>query len=383
MQEDLAAMGHTPDDDEFYAIILGSLPSSFEPFISALNATSSVLGTVLSPDELIQAFTDEYERRNIGKSSKREEENAAFSTEEGNGRKGNNRKGKCYNCGKPGHRKDNCWEEGGGKEDQKPNWLKEKEKWQKEREGSKEKEKPKAAATSAITEDAAWMAHFSDSDSDDNGNTMSSTNVTLNDLLEVDEELRKEMNKCRREYYSVSSTGNMATHEIPTGRKLDLSNLQPRSTWVHKMNGSEESQGHWDEQVERESIEINEQVDNEGNQPIPQPAEPKTEEVGWTTNDSPATEAERQLEIETVGKPTMPQTERNDPKGLPLAQPEEQGEYEDKAANGETGEDVVEVDWGIATVDERPKEADMKVELTREYYPGAAWDFQNIGRLLR
>ena len=48
MREDLAAMGHTPDDDEFYAIILGSLPSSFEPFISALNATSSVLGTVLS-----------------------------------------------------------------------------------------------------------------------------------------------------------------------------------------------------------------------------------------------------------------------------------------------------------------------------------------------
>ncbi len=46
MREDLATMGHPPDDDEFYAIILGSLPSSFEPFISALNATSSVLGTV-------------------------------------------------------------------------------------------------------------------------------------------------------------------------------------------------------------------------------------------------------------------------------------------------------------------------------------------------
>ena len=37
------------------------------------------------------------------------------------------------------------------------------------------------------------MAHFSDSDCDDDDNTMSSTNVTLEDLLEVDEELQKEM----------------------------------------------------------------------------------------------------------------------------------------------------------------------------------------------
>ncbi len=133
MREDLALMGHAPGDDELYAIILGSLPYSFEPFIwiiSALNATSSVLGMILSPNDLMQAFTDEYEHRNLGKSSKRDEntENVAFSTNEGNGWKGNGEKGKCYNCGKPGHRKDNCWEEDSGKEDQKPNWLKEREK---------------------------------------------------------------------------------------------------------------------------------------------------------------------------------------------------------------------------------------------------------------
>ena len=72
MQEDLASMGHPPGDDEFYAIILGSLSSSYEPFISALNATSSIVGTVLSPDELIQAITDEYNHQNLAKGSKKD-----------------------------------------------------------------------------------------------------------------------------------------------------------------------------------------------------------------------------------------------------------------------------------------------------------------------
>ena len=61
MREDLAAMGHSPTDDDFYVIVLGSLPSSYDPFISALNATSSVLGTFLSPDDLMQTITDKYD----------------------------------------------------------------------------------------------------------------------------------------------------------------------------------------------------------------------------------------------------------------------------------------------------------------------------------
>ena len=57
MRKDLASMGHAPGDDELYVIILGSLPYSFKPFISALNATSSVLETILLPNDLMQAFT--------------------------------------------------------------------------------------------------------------------------------------------------------------------------------------------------------------------------------------------------------------------------------------------------------------------------------------
>jgi hypothetical protein len=38
MREDLAAMGQKLEDSDFYAIIMGSLPGSYDPYISAVNA---------------------------------------------------------------------------------------------------------------------------------------------------------------------------------------------------------------------------------------------------------------------------------------------------------------------------------------------------------
>ncbi|KAF8815817.1 hypothetical protein BYT27DRAFT_7009329, partial [Phlegmacium glaucopus] len=62
MRKDLASMGQPLVDNNFYAIILGSLPSSYNPYISAVNATSSVLGKTLSPNDLMQTISEEYER---------------------------------------------------------------------------------------------------------------------------------------------------------------------------------------------------------------------------------------------------------------------------------------------------------------------------------
>ncbi len=39
MREELTSMGHPPDDTEFYAIVMGSLPPSYDNFVSVIDAT--------------------------------------------------------------------------------------------------------------------------------------------------------------------------------------------------------------------------------------------------------------------------------------------------------------------------------------------------------
>ena len=53
IRENLASMGQPPTDSDFYTAVLGSLPSLYENYISAVIATSSVLGKTLTANELI------------------------------------------------------------------------------------------------------------------------------------------------------------------------------------------------------------------------------------------------------------------------------------------------------------------------------------------
>lgn len=144
MREDLASMGHPPTEQDFYAIILGSLPPSYDPYISAVNATSSVLGTTLSSNDLMLTVTEEYERRAMKQKGGRKEENSAFSANDSKSQKKNI---ECFNCGKKGHKKPECWAPGGGKEGQGPNQKgkgKAKETAAAAKEKSKEDEKEEA-----------------------------------------------------------------------------------------------------------------------------------------------------------------------------------------------------------------------------------------------
>ena len=122
--------------------------------------------------------------------------------------------------------------------------------------------------------------------------------MNLNDFLEVDEELRKEMTRGQKEpqeeCYSAQDTDPVSTRN-----------------WVHKTTSSkpkEERLDWWDELVEGGRDNIDERVDEAGNQPIPQLGKPEPKKVKQTDDDLPAIKAETTLNEKLL-----------------LVQPEEQG----------------------------------------------------------
>ena len=63
MREELASLGTILSEQDFSAIILGSLPKSYDQFLSAVTATASVLKRDLDPEDLMQTIIDEYDQR--------------------------------------------------------------------------------------------------------------------------------------------------------------------------------------------------------------------------------------------------------------------------------------------------------------------------------
>ena len=177
MREDLAAMGQPPSEDEFYAIVMGSLPPSYDPYLSAVNTTSSVIGTTLSADDLMNTVTDEYERRGLNARAGKKEKNVAFYTNDSKRGSSSSRRGgkprsskkhiECFNCKRKGHYQSECWAEGGPKEGQGPAKEKGKEPPSKDNKSDeKGKKKVEAAASAHANNDEAWMAIL-DSDSEE------------------------------------------------------------------------------------------------------------------------------------------------------------------------------------------------------------------------
>ena len=59
MRKDLASMGGSINDEDFTSIILDSIPQSYDTYIAAITATSTLMDKTLSSTNLIDAIRDE------------------------------------------------------------------------------------------------------------------------------------------------------------------------------------------------------------------------------------------------------------------------------------------------------------------------------------
>ena len=134
---DPASFGIDDTKNDFYSIIMASLLPSYDSYISAVNATLSVLGTTISANNLMLTLTEEYKCHTLKTKGGKKDNNAR---KDHKGESSLKKNVKCHNCGKKGHYKADCWVEGGEKEGQ---GLKQKGK------GEKGKEKEKDSAFTA------------------------------------------------------------------------------------------------------------------------------------------------------------------------------------------------------------------------------------------
>ena len=166
MREELASLGTILGEQDFSATILGSLPKSYDQFLSAVTATASVLKKDLNPEDLMQTIIDKYDRRSTRSRVPKEKGGDVAFYAEGNNSQGGkggkkaNKDVECFNCHKKGHKKAECWAKGGGKEGQGPKSKSKKEK----DESKKGKDEPKKELASTAEEDGVWMAMTSNSD---------------------------------------------------------------------------------------------------------------------------------------------------------------------------------------------------------------------------
>ena len=165
LQEELSSAGDPVSDKDFFNITFTSLPCSYNNILSAVSTSMQLYQKTPTAHELMNLVINEYNRlllQNGGK-SKSKSEDAAFLTD-GNSWKGKQHQQKsrfpfaCNNCGWNGHKKENCWEEGGGKAGQAPkNW---KPRGKKNKSGGESSKSGQKASTAEKKDepDGVWLA---------------------------------------------------------------------------------------------------------------------------------------------------------------------------------------------------------------------------------
>ena len=129
LKQSLAGMGVRVEDEDYTTILVGSLPESYRPTLSAISANACMNGKDITLNDLIKIITEEYEHKQLtGQLSTKKGENSALSARFNNTNPQNPGKGgnnaitdvECYNCHRKGHYKSDCWRPGGRKEGQGP-----------------------------------------------------------------------------------------------------------------------------------------------------------------------------------------------------------------------------------------------------------------------
>jgi hypothetical protein len=144
--ENLLKMGSVITDTCFNTMIMSSLPESYRPTLQTITAAeraSSLTGSSsqkMKPSDLIAFLIEEAQHRVINDERTKDSELALTAHTKRTGKfKSKGGKGKekakdadseatCHNCGKAGHKKNDCWAKGGGKEGQGPRQKKKKSK---------------------------------------------------------------------------------------------------------------------------------------------------------------------------------------------------------------------------------------------------------------
>jgi len=113
IQEGLITMDTDPGNENFIAIVLGSL---LVTYLSALTGTATLLGKTLNSDMVLQEINNKTEQKTM-QNKERNKRKATFYS--GNGSKRPRKypdRMECYNCHKKGHIAKDCWVKGDGKE---------------------------------------------------------------------------------------------------------------------------------------------------------------------------------------------------------------------------------------------------------------------------
>ena len=150
LKERLAKMNAPISDESFvaYLRISLSLAPSFRNLFTTLSTTARQTGKKLTPADVIWHLTEEATSVEIKDTINKSNAVMMATTSKSKDGKGKNKSKSnvlctnLSNCGHHGHTKDQCFEEGGGKADQAPEWWKKKKAKEKKASVNVAKEKP-------------------------------------------------------------------------------------------------------------------------------------------------------------------------------------------------------------------------------------------------